>query len=326
MNFVENKSFFESLLKGNAMRKTKNQHYVPRMYIKRFGYGTEDNPRISVLKKVEGTTLHNQNPENFASKRFFYDTTEDVIEDVLKRDLEIFPSIKESKFYHDAQLTEHTLSRLEGAYKELLDSIEANPEIIYEDKSRARFICFVNELAYRTKSFRDRMDVINSTTEEVLSKMCDNLGLSEETKRKTIEENCIPGINIQLENILSLGPTLQTMKMLLENYDWFIGYNDTELDFVISDNPAQTVWCHFNDICIPISKRIAIVMRVKDDKAPMISIDKPKDNIIDLSIKGVIAYNTMQVSMAQLYLFGSERAINFMKNINELLNVYGKGE
>lgn len=308
------------------MGKNKNQHYVPRMYIKRFGYGTKENPRISVLKKVEGTIFHNQNPENFASKRYFYDTTEDVIEDVLKRDLEIFPSIKEDRFYHDAQLTEHTLSRLEGAYKELLDSIEANPEIIYEDKSRARFICFVHELAYRTKSFRDRMDIINSTTEDVLSKMCDNLGLSADTKRKTLEENCIPGINIQLENILSLGPTLQTMKMLLENYDWFIGYNDTELDFVISDNPAQTVWCHFNDICIPISKHIAIVMRVKDDKAPMISRDIAKDNIIDMSIKGVIAYNTMQVSMAQLYLFGSERAINFMKDINTLLNVLGKGE
>ena len=105
------------------MEKTKNQHYVPRMYIKRFGYGTEDKPKISVLKKTEGVIFHNQNPENFASKRFFYDTTEDVIEDVLKRDLEIFPSIKESKFYHDEQLAEHTLSRLEGAYRELLDNI-----------------------------------------------------------------------------------------------------------------------------------------------------------------------------------------------------------
>ena len=73
------------------MDKTKNQHYVPRMYIKRFGYGTEDNPRISVLKKQEGIILHNQNPENFASKRFFYDTTEDVLEDVLKWDIEAFP-------------------------------------------------------------------------------------------------------------------------------------------------------------------------------------------------------------------------------------------
>ena len=191
---------------------------------------------------------------------------------------------------------------MEGAYKELLDNLEATPKIIYEDKSRARFICFIHELAYRTKSFRDRMDAINSKTEVVLNKMCDNLGLSEDTKRKTIEENCVPGINIQLENILSLGPTLQTLKMLVNNYDWYIGYNDTELDFIISDNPAQMIMCHFNDICIPVSKRVSVVMRVKDEEAPMISGDKAKGNIINMSIKGVIAYNTMQISMAQLYL------------------------
>ena len=303
------------------MEKTKNQHYVPRMYIKRFGYGTEDNPRISVLKKQEGVVLHNQNPENFASRRFFYDTIEDVIENILKKDIEVFPSIRESEFYHDEQLTEHALSRLEGAYRILLDSIEANPPIIYEDEVRARFICFVHELAYRTRSFRDGMDAISSKTEEVLNKICDNIGVSEEVRKKTIEENCTPGINIQLENILSLGPTLQTMEILVENYDWFIGYNDTELDFIISDNPAQTIWLHFNDICIPISRHMAIVMRVKDKKAPMISRDEPKDNIINMSIKGVIAYNMMQISMAQLYLFGSESAINYMKNINTLYNM-----
>ena len=77
------------------------------------------------------------------------------------------------------------------------------------------------------------------------------------------------GIHIQLENSLSLGSILQTMKMLVENYDWYIGYNDTELDFIISDNPAQMIWCHFNDICIPVSKHKSVVMRVKDEEAPI---------------------------------------------------------
>ena len=84
-------------------------------------------------------------------QKIFYDTTEDVIEDILKNDLKTFPSIKESKYYHDEQLTEHMLSRAEEAYKELLDNIEADPYMIYEDKYREQFICFVHELAYRTK-------------------------------------------------------------------------------------------------------------------------------------------------------------------------------
>ena len=245
------------------MGKTVNQHYVPRVYIKRFGYGTENKPKISVLKKREKEILHDQNPYNFASKRFFYDTTEDVIEVALKKDLEIFPFIKESEYYHDEQLVEHAFSRVEGQYRKLLDQIEATPSSIYEDECRAVFIHFIHGLAYRTKSFRDSMDYINSETENFLNEMCDNMGLSKDAKRKVIEENCIPGINIQLEQVLSVKPVLDTMERLVLNYDWYIGYNDTKLDFIISDNPAQMVRRGFNDICIPISKKRAIVMRVK---------------------------------------------------------------
>lgn len=92
------------------------------------------------------------------------------------------------------------------------------------------------------------------------------MGLSKDIKRKTIKENCMPGINIQLEQVLSVKPALETMERLLINYNWYIGYNDTKLDFIISDNPAQMVWQGFNDICIPISKNRAIVLRVKEKK------------------------------------------------------------
>lgn len=114
--------------------------------------------------------------------------------------------------------------------------------------------------------------------------------------------------------------------MLVENYDWYIGYNDTELDFIISDNPAQMIWCHFNDIRIPVSKHKFVVKRVKDEEVPMISGDKAKGNIINMTIKNVIAYNTMQISIVQLYLFGSEKAINFMQNIITLYNMKGRME
>ena len=69
---------------------------------------------------------------------------------------------------------------------------------------------------------------------------------------------------------------------------------------------------------------MSVLMRVKDEEAPMILGDKAKGNIINMSIKGGIAYNTMQISMAQLYLFGSEKAINFMQSINTLYNMKGR--
>ena len=212
-------------------------------------------------------------------------------------------------------MTEHALSRLEDEYSKLLDKLEVSPFSIYEDKYRARFISFIHELAYRTKSFRDKMDNINCRTEQLLSELCDNMGLDEEVKRRTIEENRIPGINVQLKQILSLQPALETMEKLLIKFDWYIGYNDTKLDFIISDNPAQMVWLGFNDICIPISKNRAIIMRVKEKRSPMLSCDKPEGNIIDMSTEGVMRYNSMQIAVAQLYLFGSKAAICIMNDI-----------
>ena len=47
-------------------------------------------------------------------------------------------------------------------------------------------------------------------------------------------------------------------------------------------------------------------MRVKLKDAPMISIDKAQGKEI----------------MAQMYAFGSEQAVNFMKNISTLVNMY----
>ena len=311
-------------MSNKSTEKTINQHYVPRMYIKRFGYGEKDNPRISVLKKETGKILHNQNPENFASKRFFYDVPKETLEQALETDFRVFPDLQKSEWLDDEQFIEHALSREEEEYKNILDTIEREPLKIYEDRIRAIFITFVHELAYRTRKFRNNFDSIYSQTEAWLSDICDGMNLDESTKRKTIEENCVSGKDIQMRKMISIGETLQTMKMLLKNYNWYIGINNTKLDFVISDNPAQTIWMGFNDICIPVSKRIAIILRVISEDAPMICIDKAEDNVINMSVKGMVAYNSLQLSMAQMYVFGSKEAITFMKNINNLLEALDK--
>lgn len=301
--------------------KTKNQHYVPRMYMKRFGYGTEDNPRISVLFTDTGKVLNNQNPDNFASNHLFYDVPKDLIEDALKNDFIAFPELKENENLKDEQFIEHALSREEGAFRQMLDVIKDNPQEIYNDKTRAVFICFVHELAYRTKGFRDMMDKINNQTEEVLRQMCDNIGLSEEEKEQTIKANCISGKRQQIESIVSVAPILKTMNMLEKNYNWYIAYNDTDLDLVISDDPVKSIRMGLNDVCIPMTKQLAVVLRVKGQNAPLFSKDIPNENAINMTLQSVVAYNLLQIGMSQRYVFGSQKAIQNMKSFNGLDSV-----
>ena len=39
---------------------------------------------MSVLFKDEGKVLHNQNPENYASDKYFYDVSNDLLMELLK--------------------------------------------------------------------------------------------------------------------------------------------------------------------------------------------------------------------------------------------------
>jgi len=107
------------------------------------------------------------------------------------------------------------------------------------------------------------------------------------------------------------------MQMLQYNYEWYEAVNNTELDFVISDNPAQTVRNGFNDICIPVSSNKAIIFRIKDKVAPLISKDMPENGVINLSLNSVIAYNCMQLAMGQKFLFGTSNTIKYMKKLWE---------
>ena len=298
--------------------KTINQHYIPQFYIKRFGYGISDNERISVLNLMSGEILHNQNPRNYASKRYLYDASREDLEKALDYDLKVFPELKGNELLNDEQFVEHALSRGEKEYKEILDLLEQDMHNIYDDSIRAVFIIFMHELAYRTVGYKDKMNSINNKMESQLNEFCDSMQLNYEDRKQVFNHNFISGKEIQLEKILSLNEILKTKDKLINNYDWYIGIYNTEMDFIISDNPLQTIWMGFNDICVPIFRRKAIIMRVKNDDK-IASYGGSTDNTIDLSQKSVILYNSLQISMAHSFLFGSEKAIDYMKIINDKL-------
>lgn len=300
------------------MEKVRRQHYVPRMYLKRFGYGNIGDEYITVLKLDNGIILDNRKVENFAVANYFYDTDKEQIAEILKEDLKVFPELCDSEKLSDEQFTEHALAREESAISKMLNELQEDLSKIHISSNKSLMIIFLHSLAYRTKQFRDQTDEINNKTEEVLNSMCDNLGLDEETKKKTIEANCSSGKNTQLYQILGIKPVLGTMQMLQDNYDWYEAVNNTELDFVISDNPALAVRVGFNDICIPISRNKAIIFRIKDKTAPFISKDIPENGVINLSLNSVIVYNSMQLATGQKFLFGTSNAIRCMKKMWEV--------
>lgn len=296
----------------------KNQHYIPRFYLKSFG----ENNKVDVYDKTQNKFFPNANVNNFASQKYFYDVNIDNSQ--ITKELDLMFNIygyqytveEKEKIYKNPQLIEEYFSRIEGDISILLKEFESNTDLIKDDIFLMKFYIFISSLAIRTAGYRDRLTNIN----EQLFSQVKEFGIVE-----------IHGINVnanpkevaketQLKQIMSLAHTFENSQQFFTNYDFYVGINETGYPFIISDEVALNVEYFFNDICFPITPKLAIIMRVKDvDPQYYISKDSPNGNIIKLTKQGIFAYNILQYHQANRYVFGDKKEIQRLQIYTMLL-------
>ena len=234
----------------------KNQHYIPQFYLKRFGA----NNKIDVYDINNKKYIENSNVANFACEKYFYDIDLDKIEDELK----IFknaPGIQISdQAYNQAinnpQLIEETLSKLESKMSTCLDELEKNYSLINNEDFLSIFFIFIRTLAIRTSGYRAGLEKITTQTTNWLKnlgvKKCANYNLDiDPTELAKIE---------QLKYLISLPSLFKKSISFFNNYNIYIGINNTDLGFIISNEPFLHFELGFNDICFPINPHLAIIM------------------------------------------------------------------
>lgn len=89
------------------------------------------------------------------------------------------------------------------------------------------------------------------------------------------------------------------------------------MKLVISDNPAQGIMLGFNDICVPLRGDKAIIFRIANPDAPILSKDMPVGNEIILSERSVFAYNAIQLSYANRFMFGDKMSLTILKTVSD---------
>lgn len=293
--------------------KVKNQHYVPRMYMKRFA---PDQKRLCVWNLMTDNILTRQRPENYAAKRYFYDAEKEELKETLEEMSKLYPDSIPIIDAADEQFVEKGLSRMEADVSQILDLISTNHEALYNETNMQKLIIFLHDLAYRSEKYREQLDNIREQTLTHLEK----LGISPD-KVKGIEQT---GKDNQLYQLVGIAPLLKTAKMLLENYNWYIGIVSGNMKLVISDNPAQGIFLGFNDICIPLSGDKAIIFRVNDPDALIVSKDMPVGNEIKLTERSVFAYNAVQMSYANRFMFGDKASLSFLKMMADRQGGYAR--
>lgn len=297
----------------------KNQHYIPQFYLKRFG----TNSKIDVYDIKNNKYIEKTNISNFACEKYFYDIDLTKIEDELK----IFknsPGINISDtLYNETlknpQLIEETLSKLESKMSTYLNEIEKDYSLINNEDFLSIFFIFMRTSAIRTSGYRSQLEKITTQTTDWLKKAgvknCSNYPLDVDPIELAKIE--------QLKYLISLPSLLKKSISFFNNYNIFIAINNTNLGFIISNEPFLNFELGFNDICFPINTHLAIIMQVKTaDKEFLICHSKPNSkNIINLTINDVIKYNIFQNQLMSKYLFGNRSDIeNTLKIISLLKN------
>ena|GEM_PF-732733 len=285
---------------------TKNQHFVPQSYMERFG----ENGKISVYFKDNRRFLPNQNPQNYASDRYYYDASKDELEALMGERIELNPELKQYIDWNDPQLIEHYFSRSEAETKILFDRIEQKSSVIDADGNIAKIVIFLHDLAYRNHTYRDDIARINEVTYQAVSAMT----LSGR-EREYVEKTYGPeqARNQQLHAITDIAPVLQTNRKLMEEYDMFFATAEKDARFLISDDPAYAVRLDFPEFCFPLSGKHALLFRKPNVIAPIMGTDNPVGDRISVSILNVMRYNLLQFCFASRYIFGDVLNLKQMK-------------
>lgn len=281
----------------------KNEHYVPRFYLRRFA----NNDKIYAYD-LEKDNLFQTNINKIGCNNYFYDVDSNVLKESLSeyKDIYKIPDDIFEKECEDIQFIEKALSRLEDKFSVLLNKFEMDYSIINDEEFLRTFFLFMHTQSIRTKGFRNGLENIASQTKTWLEKLnIKNVNYPIELEAKDIAK-----LN-QIKELLSLSSVYKKALSFFDAYDIYIGVNNTDIDFIISDNPMSYFIVGFNDICFPVNSKLSIIMQVKEvkDEFKICCIKPDKSKTIHLTKKEVIKYNVLQQYSNSKFLLGSEQAL-----------------
>lgn len=284
--------------------KVIRQHYIPQMYLKRF---CDSSGQLYAFDLITHKGIRNL-PKAFAQKKFFYDLPADDLYSILESLYSNSPSLL--KQLSQKQVVENMLSNIEGEASTVLNGIIDESIDLSNEDAVVKLVTFLHTLSIRTSIYRT---ITQKFHEQIAPFLQDLGGIS----TPNLSAYCNVSSDTyarksQIEQLLNPIQTGAFYIKLHENYNWYIATVQSNMKLITSDNPVQMISLGFNDCCFPISPNKAIIFRVKAESAPLISFDTPVNGVIHLSTPSVLAYNKLQLTQAERFLFGDKASIDHL--------------
>ncbi|MFS0672605.1 DUF4238 domain-containing protein [Ornithinibacillus sp. 179-J 7C1 HS] len=309
------------------MGKVKNQHYVPRSYLK---YFANEKGQLWVYDK-ETDAVFPSNITNVASQKYFYDIPFDEIFQVISEDEKKKLEEELSKLGFDTKqggyktieqgIEEFFSTEIEGPYKSLLENIRSRyvlkPNPLFSEaltvEERHPLSLFIAYQIVRSKEFREGLI---ETQKGALQAMVDRLAKMQDKDYEygsmTVEkEHEFPSVE-HAQFILGDFPIMLAQSLV--NHCWIVGVNKTTMPFYTSDNPVVKVahkrhpimsYEGYNsegiEIALPISQKHILIMYERTYHKNYLELENSFVPMKD--VQNVIYYNSLQVyqSYRQIY-------------------------
>jgi len=196
------------------MSRVKNQHYVPRFYLKNF---CKKHEQIAVFDKVTQKSYYTS-ISNVANEKYFYDDEKVDEATQVNQFLE--------KYFHPLE------NRISVLLKDLIESFGKNEFICLDQDSRIDLSLYLIYQFARTKEYREQLNqTIKTFTQKVADEFVKQQGGNPEDFEIVTDDKIL-----HVEMLLN-EDTIDKFVEIIYNHIWIFLVNESNLNFITSDHP-----------------------------------------------------------------------------------------
>jgi hypothetical protein len=196
------------------MNKIKNQHYVPRFYLKNF---INSKDKVFVYDKFVKRVFESK-VKNIANENYFYDI--DLLDEITGVDQFL------EKYFHPLE------SKISKLLVELIEDLKNKNFIKLSRELKAELAIYLTYQHLRTREQREQMrQMIDSLTNAIGKIQLDELGHSDNNFVIDIDD-----AKFQASMILDRN-NVEEIANILNNHIWIVLENKTDYNFYTSDHP-----------------------------------------------------------------------------------------
>jgi hypothetical protein len=284
------------------MGLTKNQHYVPKLYLRNF---------CNSKKQIASFDKTNQNSfftsiDNVANENYFYDN--EYIDQATK--VEQFLE----KYFHPLE------DRIAILLRKLIKSFDEGSFTILDLDSRIDLSLFLIYQFARTKEYREGL---NQTIKLVMQTVADEFIKQQGGDPNNFE--IVTDDKILHTNMLLSGDKVDELAEILYNHVWIFLVNKSNAEFITSDNPfVKKANIHHPirsfsglkspgiEIAFPISPKYCLLIVERS----FIKLYEHFDGKLMPAIyENVIHYNSLQIINSYRFVFSATNDFELAKDI-----------